>query len=475
MKKRITEDERKKILDMLQRGEERRTIAASLGLTAAQVSAIAAHMTMGTYTGTAPRTRRSKQTLPASFDESALSVVRGDPSRTVGSDNAHHNGSVLLGTDSETQQRVYWDPEPDGGSANPHVLILGESGYGKTYATSCLVAELVQSDVPSVVFDYGQGFSTANAPVEFRDWAHPVEFELNRDGIAINPLEIFPVDLHGPATVAQRIADTFVRAYPRIGVQQHAVLRRAVLELLADAGINQHDRTSWAARPPHFRNLERKLNEFGVESDASQRRFAMTAVSHVSTLFVFDTFRSSGRRLSWGNLTSDRKQAWILQLGGLESSVERTVTEFLLWNLIRFVEAQGPGSLRCFIVLDEAHKLSFAPGSPVEKLLREGRKFGLGVILASQQPEDFSSVAFANTATKIVFQVADERAVISRQLQRKVGNGATAPAISDVITKLPRGSAYVVTQNIGRMVKIASFEDRATEWTARAARNRKEL
>jgi hypothetical protein len=42
------------------------------------------------------------------------------------------------------------------------------------------------------------------------------------------------------------------------------------------------------------------------------------------------------------------------------------------------------------------------PGSPVEKLLREGRKFGLGLILASQQPEDLSPVAFANTATKIV-------------------------------------------------------------------------
>ena len=60
-----------------------------------------------------------------------------------------------------------------------------------------------------------------------------------------------------------------------------------------------------------------------------------------------------------------------------------------------------------------AHKLSFNPGSPVEKLLREGRKFGLGLILASQQPEDFSPVAFANTATKIVFQVGDERSTIS--------------------------------------------------------------
>ena len=55
------------------------------------------------------------------------------------------------------------------------------------------------------------------------------------------------------------------------------------------------------------------------------------------------------------------------------------MTEFLLWNLIGFIEAIGPGPLRCFVVLDEAHKLSFDRGSPVEKLLREGRKFGLGL------------------------------------------------------------------------------------------------
>jgi DNA helicase HerA-like ATPase len=131
---------------------------------------------------------------------------------------------------------------------------------------------------------------------------------------------------------------------------------------------------------------------------------------------------------------------------------------------MRFVEVQGPGPLRCFIVLDEAHKMSFAADSPVEKLLREGRKFGLGLILASQQPEDFSAVAFANTATKIVFQVADERGAVSRRLAKKTKNRDVGSLSADVITQLPRGSAYVVTENIGKVVRISSFEDRIPEW-----------
>ena len=71
----------------------------------------------------------------------------------------------------------------------------------------------------------------------------------------------------------------------------------------------------------------------------------------------------------------------------------------------------------------DAKRLALGPGSPVEKILREGGKFGLAAILASQQPEDFSSVAFSNTATKIVFQVADQSGHVSRQLHRKIKNG----------------------------------------------------
>ena len=136
------------------------------------------------------------------------------------------------------------------------------------------------------------------------------------------------------------------------------------------------------------------------------------------------------------------------------------MTEFLLWSLIRYFEVLGPGPLRCFVVLDEAHKLAFGPGSPVEKILREGRKFGLGVILASQQPEDFSGFAFTNTATKIVFQIADQSGAVARHLQRKVKNGHSYDYIAKTLGTLPRGSAYIVMANAGRVTRLLSFEER---------------
>jgi hypothetical protein len=446
---------------MLEQGMARESIAATVGVSPAQVSAVAAHRTMGTYGPAGSPKQHAVDPGDATgakdndtVSASAFSISGESPA----------GGGVLVGTNISTGDLVYWDPDPDHGAPNPHVLIVGESGQGKTYAVSCLVAELAQIGIPSIIFDYGQGFSLRHAPEPFQQRAHALEFELSRDGLALNPLDILPGDLHGPATVAQRVADTLLRVYPRLGLQQHSVIRRAVLDVMSEHGITQHDRDSWKLKPPPFKNIERKLNDYASGSHVSNRRIAASAASHVSALFAFDTFRSSGRLLKWSDLLDDRQRVWVLQIGGLEPSVEQAVTEFLLWSFIRFIEVQGPARLQCFVVLDEAHRLSFAPGSPVERILREGRKFGLGAILASQQPEDFSSIAFANTATKIVFQVGDDRGVVSKLLQRRSRSADTILSIEDTIARLPRGCAYVVVKNTGEVVRIADFERRVRAW-----------
>ena len=49
MGKRITREQREAVLNMLAEGQDRETIAAMVGVTPGQVSAISAHVTMGTY------------------------------------------------------------------------------------------------------------------------------------------------------------------------------------------------------------------------------------------------------------------------------------------------------------------------------------------------------------------------------------------------------------------------------------------
>ena len=82
---------------------------------------------------------------------------------------------ILLGSDAETGEEVSWKPDPSSGSANPHVLILGESGFGKTYTIASLSAELAQENVVSRVFGCGQGFSPSTLTKEFVSAVNPSE------------------------------------------------------------------------------------------------------------------------------------------------------------------------------------------------------------------------------------------------------------------------------------------------------------
>lgn len=456
MPKKITNEQRQAILRLLAQGHDRDTIAALAGVTPGQVSAVSAHVRMGTY---------ALPTLASSAPATPLLDSAGKRKRQVPQSShptVRHGdfAPIPLGPDVESGQTVFWNPDPETGAANPHVLILGESGFGKTYTISCLLAELSQRGVSSIVFDYGQGFALDAAPKQFVEWTRPVEVHAARDGIDVNPLTIFETDVLGPINVAQRVADTFCRVYSRLGVQQHAVLRQAVIDTFSNMGIDPANRRTWDQSPPPFRSIFDTLQSIASDPLQPQSSVAASVASHISTMFVFNTFRPTGQHLDWSELLKLRDRVVILQLKGLEYSLEQAVTEFLLWNLIGYVESKGPSPLRCFVVLDEAHRMSFDRGTPVEKLLREGRKFGLGLLLASQQPEDFSPVAFGNTATKVVFQISDDKSAVTRQLHRKLKDGHSFADLFNVVTKLPRGSAYVVSENVGRIVSISSFDER---------------
>jgi len=236
---------------------------------------------MGTYALPDPQGRPMKDKGPAPEPQERTSNLLRKLQKLAGAPGRETRlAPILLGSDAETGEEVYWKPDPGSGSANPHVLILGESGFGKTYTIASLSAELAQENVVSVIFDYGQGFSPATLPREFVSATSPLELHAGRDGVDINPLQIFPSDLHGPVNVAQRVADTFSRVYKRMGVQQHAVIRQAVLDVMADADITPSAPNSCTSDLPVFGNLQRKLDAYTSTPMNVQARFAASPAFH---------------------------------------------------------------------------------------------------------------------------------------------------------------------------------------------------
>ena len=167
MPTKVTHEQRHAVLNTLAHGQDRDTIATAVGVTPGPVSAIAAHVTMGTYAllvSEGPSLDGIHEVMESTSNLfRMLQGLEGAPGR------ATRLSPILLGSDAETGEEVFWNPDPGSGAASPHILILGESGFGKTYTIASRSAELARENlfsVVSVVFDYGQGFFPATLPPE---------------------------------------------------------------------------------------------------------------------------------------------------------------------------------------------------------------------------------------------------------------------------------------------------------------------
>jgi DNA phosphorothioation-dependent restriction protein DptH len=343
-------------------------------------------------------------------------------------------------------------------------MIMGESGSGKTYAVQCLVAELAQRKVPSILFDYGQSFELQHLDPAFKKFAGIREHLIGEEGLPINPLQIFTTDTQGPKSVATRVSDVFDVAF-HLGDIQRKVVIDAIRSAFEKAGISESNSSTWTKDLPTLLALQNVLEEMSGNKEYPNWKNAGGVAARLMTFFMLTSFRSDAEKWSWDSLLKDSKhKVHVLQFRGLEGKTQRVLVELLLWHLFFYLKSTGQSPLRLYCVLDEAHHLSFREGGPVDLLLREARKFGLGIMFASQQPEDFSPPAFSNSASKLVFQTSDPTLKVSKRLATKCSNYSSPEDIREVISVLPQGRAFFITKNRGHVVALADFKKRATLW-----------
>ncbi|MGC8538252.1 MAG: ATP-binding protein [Candidatus Micrarchaeia archaeon] len=106
--------------------------------------------------------------------------------------------------------------------------------------------------------------------------------------------------------------------------------------------------------------------------------------------------------------------------------------------IVRMRASRADSELKFFTVIDEAWKLLLGSGL-VETLVREGRKYGYGVIIASQMLGDAGAGIASNIGTLFVFRVND-----SSSLQKLSDNYALDEKKTSMIKDLNVGSCLVI-------------------------------
>ncbi len=151
-----------------------------------------------------------------------------------------------------------------------------------------------------------------------------------------------------------------------------------------------------------------------------------------------------------------------LDLSKLTDEVRYIATETLLRKLFRVLRLKGPipvqpaddrQRFRMFVIIDEAKILSTGGGDPdapdriLNLLFTEARKFGLGMILASQMSDHFGSEVKANAASWLVLKPMD-----IREAKKNAPNVQMDP---EALTSLKgRGDGYLRDRSSPRARRI---------------------
>lgn len=318
---------------------------------------------------------------------------------------------IVLGSNVDNGKDVVFDPITMNPKklANQHLLIVGKSGAGKSQTTSSVLYELSKQDIPFLILDFqGEYISsvlTNSKNESFAEATNAMTFDPSY-GMDINPLEL-SID----GNTGQRIGymsnvyqvSSILKQIFGLGDIQHPVLKDAIKRAYQEKGFSVTDRATWNNEPPQFQDIWAIL-EFMEQNEGTNVR---NLKYRIEPLFENNIFVSGEGSVSISDILNKNS---IIDLSKLHTpELMKSVARFVLQAVYNRMLADGPSkSIKLYVVIDEAHKLSY--DQTLTDLIREARKYGVGFILASQSVRDFATVVFENMGTKIALQLEGEDA-----------------------------------------------------------------
>ncbi|RIO69724.1 helicase HerA domain-containing protein, partial [Staphylococcus borealis] len=367
------------------------------------------------------------------------------------------NVRILLGNAKGSTEKVYWEYGHKQ-LPNRHILISGKSGQGKTYFMQCLLYEMAKNKLDSLVVDYTDGFLNNQLEDEFtRKLGNNLNTKfIFRDKLPINPFKRNEIDLGGFTVPEENddIADRVVQIIDfvfKLGIQQSSLLKESIKSGLDIYGENFT-----------FTKLKQRL----IDQETTN---ANTLVGRIDKLLDKDPFAYNNNEFTWKEIFNNEGKVIIMQLKGFVASIQKVITEFLLWDLYNFTEREGSKNVPIPVLLDEMQNLNHKESSPTTKILKEGRKFGWSSWLATQSISSIKNnggdiSALFNAAEQVHFAPPEDQiAFISKNK-----NNDEKRKMEQDLSSLNKGECLVIGfSNInGELVKkteiveVTSLEDR---------------
>ena len=319
-------------------------------------------------------------------------------------------------------------------TGSPHLFILGIPGQGKSWTLTRLLCEMARQSLPAIIIDFHGQFCSGSSPY-FRT-AEPLVWDATA-GLPFSPFEAVRHLEGGTSywkTNCFSMAEIFQYVFG-LGDIQRGLIYDAMHECYEDSDFGGSD----AAALPKLADLLNKIRRL------EERRGIRNVLIRCKPIFDFQLFNEEPTTSGCADLlgaVGGRGLVIDLHRHSLEQ-LQMAAGAFVLRKLYKDMFQWGETDrLRLAIVLDEAHRLSRDLTLP--RLMKEGRKFGVVVVSASQGITDFHPDVLGNAGTKIIFRTnfPASRKVAGFLKPRRHEN------LSERIEQLSVGTALVQTPDM---------------------------
>lgn len=316
--------------------------------------------------------------------------------------------------------QLEWNPLK---TTNAMLLLIGQSGSGKSNSLMLLASESCKF-VPVWIFDPHN--SMDDCGFERILFSSGTESKLG-----INPFTIYADSLERKGLHDYKTAaiDIIKRASVNLGRRQINILAEALDSLYSEDKFAAQTLDQLSTQPsPTVEELLKVLTDFSSQPvRKNQKEIIDGCFAIVKSTFSHPVFH---RTENFDVKTSLQKNMYF-DLGALADTERFIIMESLLRQVFTVLSASNQTeqqddtpswlpnknkiNLKLLIVIDEARLLTLIGGDKddssriINVIVNEGRKFGIGLILASQRYDHFSKDIHMNVASKLVHKVGDLR------------------------------------------------------------------
>lgn len=249
---------------------------------------------------------------------------------------------------------------------NPHTLILGGSGQGKTFYCYRRIEEEFERGRRAIIYDYSGSYQEKEL--------ENMNFRYAKDIRILNPCTApyyVLLNTESADSYQKIIVDSLVNVLGIQGYMQKTVLSQAL-------GIHMKSYTSWNFEE-FFCTLKiiynDKKNEGGVGAERDSLLKILTRMEPYADIHHI--------RVMQTNNAAQKAKTTIVQLSDFPECQRHFLTEFFI-NLLWSDVTMNAHAVYDLILADEFQHLSMNQNGALSKILREGRKYNVALILSSQ-------------------------------------------------------------------------------------------